>query len=228
MNEAGRESIEERAAEDKPKTGVPLGRTVTNPVNGEQIPMYVADYVLMEYGTGAVMAVPPTTSATSSSRKPSTSNRPGRGARRRHRVRGPFVEHTEHELLINSGEFTGMSAPEAKRAIIEWLARTAAASPPSTTACATGCCPASATGAARSPSSTATAAASSPSPTISFRSSCLTSRTTPRRAEPARGGRGLGQHRVPLVRRRGSPGDGHDGHVRGFVLVLHPLPRRPQ
>ena len=43
---------------DKPKTGVPLGRTVTNPVNGEQLPMYVADYVLMEYGTGAIMAVP--------------------------------------------------------------------------------------------------------------------------------------------------------------------------
>ena len=35
---------------------MPLGRTVTNPVNGEQIPMYVADYVLMEYGTGAIMA----------------------------------------------------------------------------------------------------------------------------------------------------------------------------
>ena len=36
----------------------PLGRTVTNPVNGEELPMYVADYVLMEYGTGAIMAVP--------------------------------------------------------------------------------------------------------------------------------------------------------------------------
>ena len=33
-------------------------RTVTNPVNGEQIPVFVADYVLMEYGTGAIMAVP--------------------------------------------------------------------------------------------------------------------------------------------------------------------------
>jgi leucyl-tRNA synthetase len=40
------------------KTGVALGRTVTNPVNGEELPMYVADYVLMEYGTGAIMAVP--------------------------------------------------------------------------------------------------------------------------------------------------------------------------
>jgi len=37
---------------------VPLGRTVVNPVNGEEIPMFVADYVLMEYGTGALMAVP--------------------------------------------------------------------------------------------------------------------------------------------------------------------------
>ena len=52
------ESNEERGNAEKPKTGVPLGRTVTNPVNGEQIPMYVADYVLMEYGTGAIMAVP--------------------------------------------------------------------------------------------------------------------------------------------------------------------------
>jgi leucyl-tRNA synthetase len=58
VNHALTESNEERGAADKPKTGVALGRTVTNPVNGEQIPMYVADYVLMEYGTGAIMAVP--------------------------------------------------------------------------------------------------------------------------------------------------------------------------
>ena len=41
------ESAEERGDERKEKTGVPLGRTVTNPVNGEQIPVFVADYVLM-------------------------------------------------------------------------------------------------------------------------------------------------------------------------------------
>ena len=58
VNHALTESNEERGAPSKPKTGVALGRTVTNPVNGEQIPMYVADYVLMEYGTGAIMAVP--------------------------------------------------------------------------------------------------------------------------------------------------------------------------
>ena len=53
-----RESAEERGAEDREKTGVALGRSVLNPVNGELIPMFVADYVLMEYGTGAIMAVP--------------------------------------------------------------------------------------------------------------------------------------------------------------------------
>jgi leucyl-tRNA synthetase len=52
------ESGEQRGNLEKPKTGVALGRMVTNPVNGEELPMYVADYVLMEYGTGAIMAVP--------------------------------------------------------------------------------------------------------------------------------------------------------------------------
>jgi len=58
VDRVGRESAEERGAEDREKTGVPLERSVVNPVNGERIPMYVADYVLMEYGTGAIMAVP--------------------------------------------------------------------------------------------------------------------------------------------------------------------------
>jgi leucyl-tRNA synthetase len=58
VNRALTETNEERGNAEKPKTGVPLGRTVVNPVNGERIPMYVADYVLMEYGTGAIMAVP--------------------------------------------------------------------------------------------------------------------------------------------------------------------------
>jgi leucyl-tRNA synthetase/predicted alpha/beta hydrolase family esterase len=49
----------ERTAETKDKTGVPLeGVFATNPVNGEQVPVWIADYVLAGYGTGAVMAVP--------------------------------------------------------------------------------------------------------------------------------------------------------------------------
>jgi len=58
INHSLTESSEERGSLEKAKTGVPLGRSVTNPVNGEEIPMWVADYVLMEYGTGAIMAVP--------------------------------------------------------------------------------------------------------------------------------------------------------------------------
>jgi leucyl-tRNA synthetase len=58
VNHTLTENNEERGNAERPKTGVALGRTVTNPVNGAQIPMYVADYVLMEYGTGAIMAVP--------------------------------------------------------------------------------------------------------------------------------------------------------------------------
>jgi len=58
VNASARATAEERGSEEHQKTGVPLGREVTNPVNGERIPMFVADYVLMEYGTGALMAVP--------------------------------------------------------------------------------------------------------------------------------------------------------------------------
>ncbi len=48
----------ERQAADRPKTGVFLGRHAINPVNGERIPVWAADYVLPDYGTGAIMAVP--------------------------------------------------------------------------------------------------------------------------------------------------------------------------
>jgi leucyl-tRNA synthetase len=142
VNEAGRESVEERGAEDKPKTGVPLGRTVTNPVNGEEIPMFVADYVLMEYGTGAIMAVPAhderdfgfaeafdlpivqvVKPASEDGRAAEDPAAPGREAEEADGLDSPFVAHSSDERLVNSGEFTGLSAPEAKQAIVEWLAR---------------------------------------------------------------------------------------------------------
>ena len=57
--EEGRRASEiERLATDRPKTGVYLGVTATNPVTGEQIPVWATDYVLADYGTGAVMGVP--------------------------------------------------------------------------------------------------------------------------------------------------------------------------
>jgi leucyl-tRNA synthetase len=134
VNKALNESNEERGNAEKEKTGVPLGRTVTNPVNGEQIPMYVADYVLMEYGTGAIMAVP------------GHDERDYAFARAydlpiRRVIEGPAsaapdadpsaAETTEEGLpytgdgpLVNSHpDFDGMSNREALSAIVQWLDR---------------------------------------------------------------------------------------------------------
>ncbi|PKH42778.1 leucyl-tRNA synthetase [Nocardioides alpinus] len=56
--EVRRETEIERLSTDRPKTGVDLGVTATNPVTGQQIPVWATDYVLADYGTGAVMGVP--------------------------------------------------------------------------------------------------------------------------------------------------------------------------
>jgi leucyl-tRNA synthetase len=58
VEEAARESSVERSMGERDKKGAFTGRYVVNPVNGEKVPIWVADYVLMDYGTGAVMAVP--------------------------------------------------------------------------------------------------------------------------------------------------------------------------
>nr|MDP9277148.1 leucine--tRNA ligase [Actinomycetota bacterium] len=123
VNKALRESTEERSAEDREKTGVPLGRTVTNPVNGEQIPIFVSDYVLMEYGTGAVMAVP-------AHDQRDYEFATGFDLPIRRVVEPPggdvpedaaYVEHSEDEVLIDSGSFTGVRADEAIEKITSWL-----------------------------------------------------------------------------------------------------------
>ncbi|HEY4811008.1 MAG TPA: leucine--tRNA ligase [Solirubrobacteraceae bacterium] len=130
VNHALNETNEERGNAEKPKTGVPLGRTVTNPVNGERIPMYVADYVLMEYGTGAIMAVP------------AHDERDYAFARAFElpirRVIAPLqaldtveaapgedgLPYTGDGVLINApADFDGMGNREALGAIVEWLDR---------------------------------------------------------------------------------------------------------
>ncbi len=130
VNRAITESAELRGAADKPKTGVPLGRTVTNPVTGEQIPMFVADYVLMEYGTGAIMAVPAHdqrdydfAKAFGLPIKPVIAPETGEGTTQDATEAGAFTAHTENEVLINSGQFSGMNAVDGQRAIVEWLDR---------------------------------------------------------------------------------------------------------
>ena len=55
---AGSKSDVARQVDDKTKTGVFTGSYATNPVNGVEVPVWIADYVLMGYGTGAIMAVP--------------------------------------------------------------------------------------------------------------------------------------------------------------------------
>jgi leucyl-tRNA synthetase len=113
VNRAITESPEQRA-EAKEKTGVPLGRTVTNPVNGEQIPMYVADYVLMEYGTGAIMAVPAHDERDYEFAK--TFNLPIRRV-----IEGGELPYTGDGPMLNSGRFDGLHNREAFTRIVEWL-----------------------------------------------------------------------------------------------------------
>ena len=101
---------EEERAQDKEKTGVDTGRTITNPVTGEEIPIWVADYVLLGYGTGAVMAVPAHDERDFEFAQkhglpivpviaPPTASRPTDEA---------YTAHTADEVLINSGPFTGL------------------------------------------------------------------------------------------------------------------------
>lgn len=58
QEEAAKSTEIERLSEDREKTGVPTGAYAVNPVNGAQIPIWIADYVMISYGTGAIMAVP--------------------------------------------------------------------------------------------------------------------------------------------------------------------------
>ncbi len=132
--EAARKSTEDRAAEDREKTGVPLGRTVTNPVNGEEIPILVADYVLIDYGTGAIMAVPAHDERDFAFAKafglpirqviqPADGQAAdGAGDGSGAAIDEPFVSHSEGESLINSGRFDGLTSTEAKKAIVDMLA----------------------------------------------------------------------------------------------------------
>ncbi len=115
VNRALTADKELRGDVDKPKTGVPLGRTVTNPVNGEQLPMFVADYVLMEYGTGALMAVPG-----HDERDFGFAQKYGLPIRRV--IEGDELPYTGDGPLVNSApEFDGMNNRAALAAIVSWL-----------------------------------------------------------------------------------------------------------
>ncbi|MBI3494667.1 leucine--tRNA ligase [Candidatus Saccharibacteria bacterium] len=101
--------------ENKEKTGVPTGAYAINPVNGEKIPVWIADYVMMGYGTGAIMAVP------------AHDERDNEFAKKfdiaitRVIDGGQDELHTGEGALINSGQFDGMSSEQAREEIVAWL-----------------------------------------------------------------------------------------------------------
>jgi leucyl-tRNA synthetase len=118
QDEARRESEIERLSTEKDKTGVFTGAHAVNPVNGEQIPIWISDYVLMGYGTGAIMAVP-----AHDERDFAFATRfglpiveviaPPTGAE------GTLSEaYTGDGFMVNSAEFDGLAAPGAAFAAI--------------------------------------------------------------------------------------------------------------
>jgi leucyl-tRNA synthetase len=111
----------DRLSMEREKTGVPIGADAINPVNGERIPIFVADYVLAGYGTGAIMAVPahderdfefatkfglPITRVVAAPGDEGTA------------LEGAYVAHTAGEVLVNSGDYSGMPADEGGRRIV--------------------------------------------------------------------------------------------------------------
>lgn len=107
----------ERTELNKDKTGVFTGSYAINPVNGEKVPIWVADYVLGFYGTGAVMFVP------------AHDSRDFEFAHKYQLKINQVIQSNQKDelpltgegLLINSGQFNGLSSIEAKKAITQWL-----------------------------------------------------------------------------------------------------------
>ncbi len=117
QEEARKQTEVQRLSTEKEKTGVFIGSYAVHPLSGEHIPIWIADYVLASYGTGAVMAVPghdtrdfafatkynlPIVRVITSETEPPL----------------PFVEDG---ILINSGQFNGLNSEDARKKIVEFL-----------------------------------------------------------------------------------------------------------
>jgi len=114
-----KQSEQERVAEDRPKHGLRLSARVVNPFNGREIPLFIADYVLMTYGTGAIMAVPGEDQRDWDFAKThgldiiETVNRP---------ASWNGEAYSGDGIKINSGFLNGLTVADAKRRAIDWLA----------------------------------------------------------------------------------------------------------
>ncbi|XGV96698.1 MAG: leucine--tRNA ligase [Leptolyngbya sp. BL-A-14] len=147
VQEIANQSELERTAEDKPKRGIPTGGKAINPFTGEEIPIWIADYVLYEYGTGAVMGVPAhdvrdfkfakeqglaivqVVTAEGAGEAEGAGKTEGRGQEAEgNAAPTPHTPHptplaqayTEPGVLVNSGEFNGLPSVEAKTAIVQF------------------------------------------------------------------------------------------------------------
>ncbi|GAA3299454.1 hypothetical protein GCM10020295_37710 [Streptomyces cinereospinus] len=121
VNAARRAGHGERGSDQRPKTGVYTGRQVIHPLSGQQLPIVVADYVLMEYGTGAIMGVPAHDERDFAFARalglPIQPVIAGEG--------GSVTElpYTAEGITINSGEYDGVSSRDAAARITTALAQ---------------------------------------------------------------------------------------------------------
>ncbi|MDP2943946.1 MAG: leucine--tRNA ligase [Candidatus Omnitrophota bacterium] len=125
IKKVSQESKIVRTAEDVKKEGIFSGAYAVNPLNNEEVPIWVADYVLMEYGTGAIMAVP------------CHDQRDFLFSREHHLPMRIVIRAPEHQstrapeelaeayegdgLQVNSGQFSGLANQEAKIKIAQWM-----------------------------------------------------------------------------------------------------------
>ena len=118
----------DRLSTDRDKTGVAIGAEAINPVNGARIPIFIADYVLSSYGTGAIMAVPAHDERDFAFAKkfnlPIINVVMPRDGDADVVLEEAFTEHSIDEVMVNSGQFTGRKASEAWHEIVSWLGET--------------------------------------------------------------------------------------------------------
>jgi leucyl-tRNA synthetase len=131
--QAARKTEIDRLSVEREKSGVALGSVAINPISDERIPIWIADYVLAGYGTGAIMAVP-----AHDERDFEFARWAGLAIRRvvaapgtegDSSVEAAYVAHTTDEVLINSVRFSGMAADEGGRAIVAELEKRGLAKP---------------------------------------------------------------------------------------------------
>jgi len=121
VEQAMRRTDIEREAADKEKTGVFIGAYATNPVNGARIPMWIADYVLITYGTGAIMAVPAHDARDFAFARKYSLPIPVVIAPDNWDGRPLDASYDGPGTMVNSGPFDGTPAPEGKAKVIQWL-----------------------------------------------------------------------------------------------------------